>query len=224
MDPQIKKLAKYKLGIFDEEQEVSDEELRQVDELEIFAKAFSGRDYNIDLKSLAELPGLKSLSLSGFTFFSCNIYAILCVNTLLEEDVATINSLQELEGLSLDQCKVKELSLKLPKLQALVISDSFVASYGDTELPEYTEFSEMRELDLRKVKPSSKLSQVLIENCRVAGFSNIVNSPNLTSVSLFSSSVDNKIALLKLVSNKNIRFEDDKNHIKVESEDHSQPE
>ena len=210
MDSQIKKLAKYKLGIFDEEQEVSDEELRQVDELEIFAKAFSGRDYNIDLKSLAELPGLKSLSLSGFT--------------LSEEDVATINSLQELEGLSLDQCKVKELSLKLPQLQTLVISDSFVASYGDTELPEYTEFSEMRELDLRKVKPSSKLSQVLIENCRVAGFSNIVNSPNLTSVSLFSSRVDNKIALLKLVSNKNIRFEDDKNHIKVESEDHSQPE
>ena len=210
MDSQIKKLAKYKLGIFDEEQEVSDEELRQVEELEIFAKAFSGRDYNIDLKSLAELPGLKSLSLSGFT--------------LLEEDVATINSLQELEGLSLDQCKVKELSLKLPQLQTLVISDSFVASYGDTELPEYTEFSEMRELDLRKVKPSSKLSQILIENCRVAGFSNIVNSPNLTSVSLFSSSVDNKIALLKLVSNKNIRFEDDKNHIKVESEDHSQPE
>ena len=41
MDSQIKKLAKYKLGIFDEEQEVSDEELRQVDELEIFAKAFS---------------------------------------------------------------------------------------------------------------------------------------------------------------------------------------
>lgn len=210
MDPQIKKLAKYKLGIFDEEQEVSDEELRDVDELEIFAKAFSGRDYNIDLKSLAELPGLKSLSLSGFTLF--------------EEDVATINSLQELKELSLDQCKVKELSLKLPKLQALVISDSFVESYGDTELPEYTEFSEMRALDLRKVKPSSKLSQVLIENCRVAGFSNIVNSPNLTSVSLYSSSVDNKIALLKLASNKNIRFEDDKNHIKVESEDHSQPE
>ena len=77
MDPQIKKLAKYKLGIFDEEQEVSAEELKEVDELEVFAKSFSGKDYNIDLKSLTELPGLKILSLSGFT--------------LSDEDVETIN-------------------------------------------------------------------------------------------------------------------------------------
>ena len=207
MDPQIKKLAKYKLGIFDEEQEVSAEELREVDELEVFAKSFSGKDYNIDLKSLTELPGLKILSLSGFT--------------LSDEDVETINSLQELEELSLDQCKVKTLGLTLPKLQALVVSDSLVASYGDTEFPEYTEFSGIRTLDLRKSKPSTKLSQVLIENCRVAGFSNIVNSPNLTAVSLYSSSVDNKIALIKLASNKNIRFEDDKHHLKVEPKDFS---
>ena len=207
MDPQIKKLAKYKLGIFDEEQEVSAEELREVNELEVFAKSFSGKDYNIDLKSLTELPGLKILSLSGFT--------------LSNEDVETINSLQELKELSLDQCKVKTLGLTLPKLQALVVSDSFVASYGDTEFPEYTEFSGIRTLDLRKVKPSTKLSQVLIENCRVAGFSNIVNSPNLTAVSLYSSSVDNKIALIRLASNKNIRFEDDKHHLKVEPKDFS---
>ena len=207
MDPQIKKLAKYKLGIFDEEQEVSAEELREVDELEVFAKSFSGKDYNIDLKSLTELPGLKILSLSGFT--------------LSDEDVETINSLQELEELSLDQCKVKTLGLTLPKLQALVVADSLVASYGDTEFPEYTEFSGIRTLDLRKSKPSTKLSQVLIENCRVAGFSNIVNSPNLTAVSLYSSSVDNKIALIKLASNKNIRFEDDKHHLKVEPKDFS---
>ena len=35
MDPQIKKLAKYKLGIFDEEQEVSAEELRNMPLLDV---------------------------------------------------------------------------------------------------------------------------------------------------------------------------------------------
>jgi hypothetical protein len=124
---ELLKLVKYKLGLFELDQEITDEDLQHVYELVISNVSLSGKLNNIDLSQLSEIPNLQSLDLYSFD--------------IGKEFADALSSLKQLESLRITRSNV-QAPIECGTLSSLIIESSRVGNYQFLPVAKEVEFIE----------------------------------------------------------------------------------
>ena len=124
-DKELLKLVKYKLGIFDLSQNITEEDLQDVYELVINNISLSGQKKDVDLTQLASIPNIERLELVNFD---------------IDDEVAiAISSLARLKHLSISDSKI-QAPINCAALEYISIEDSKVKRYDYLPIAEQIDF------------------------------------------------------------------------------------
>ena len=189
-DSELLKLAKYKIGIFDPERTITEEQLESVSDITINNKSLSGKERNVDLTEVRKLPNLESLTIANFE--------------LQKPQADAISSLQGLEELTIEDSSI-DSKINLSKLSVLAVNNSIVKDLDF--LPKAKEMSffllDVNISQLEKFKDT--LESLRIYGGRIIDGNKLEQFEKLRSVEIESTSIDKEI--LKKLEAKGIEVE-----------------
>jgi len=171
LDKELLKLAKYKLGVFDLSQPITDEELASIDELSINNLSFSGQVKNVDLTQLSQFIGLQRLDLTNFDIGETFAKAISGLQQLESLTISKGSLRAPIENESVEQIILKSCDVKdygyLPSTEALDMYEQNVdISQMQNQIDKMKDFS----LFGGSLKKSRRLTEMTkLENVYVVG-------------------------------------------------------
>ena len=179
-DKDLEKIACFKVGKFGNE-ELDEDDLKNVEEINISNRKFSGEEKNISLQELTLFPNIKRMSLQYFT---------------IDDSIAEILSgLSNLESLQLASCKLYLKSkIRNLNLKNLELNSCNVRDYSTIYAPNVLAIIGSDSIRLDKITGKENIERMYLQNSKVKGFRSITDCGRLRSLNLDGSSVDdNKI-------------------------------
>lgn len=166
-------------------QELTEEDLNNVEEINLSNKTFSGKDKNIDLLDLKLLSNVKNIYLQ---YFLIDDYAITIVN-----------SLSKLENITFASCKfINKNILEHPILNKMSIEYCDILDYATIAAVETFRILDSSKVRFEKISKKEKIVNLLLQNCDVRNFETVEECNKLKFLNLDGSKIDNKSVLKKL--------------------------
>jgi hypothetical protein len=185
-NPELLKLVKYKLGVFDASKEISEEDLAKVRELSVRNKSISGKPLDIDLTELTQLTGIEDLDLQLFS--------------VGKREAEAISALKNLRRLTIRDSRV-DGTIALDQLENLTIERGRIES--SASLPDAASINliGLEEVDVsRFLSENSKASSLTIRGGKISNLNRLTNLNSLRSVTIEATKAD-KDTLKDLVNN-----------------------
>lgn len=184
-DKYIREAINIKLGKHSEEN-ILNNDINKIKELNLNNNTFSGQSKDIDLTQIKELSNLSSL---GIQYFE-----------ITDEIVEVFKSLENLEILTLISCKyTSEESLKLKKLKSLDMQFCDMKSgYNKIYAPETLRIQNAENVRFEKIQGKERIKNLVMNNCKISGFSTVIECTNAQLINIDGSKIDDKKNLLKM--------------------------
>lgn len=152
---ELKNVIAIKTGNFDFE-EVSEEDINDINEIILRAKKLSGESTDIDLDEISSLESLKKLGLIGFD--------------LSNDDIGVLSSLK-LNAFEFDSCKIFGKLEASNEIDSLTINGGEIVDFIPSFSPKMLIISET-DVDFSKFD-MSKTSKIFMRNCTVRNVGNL---------------------------------------------------
>ncbi len=198
-NPELLKLVKYKLGVFDLNKDINEEDLPKIRDLSIRDKSLSGKPLNIDLSEITELSGLEALDIQLFT--------------LGEKEAEAIGKLKELKRLTIRDSSINE-SIKADSLDTLTIERGRVAE--GVSLPEARSVNliELEDVNLSMLSnPNEKLGVLLIRGGNISNLDRLNSIDSLKSLTIEATKADRSILSKLALKNVFINYNEDRSRL-----------
>ena len=178
-NPELLKLAKYKLGVFDSKETISEEVLNKILEITINDRSLSGQIKNIDLAEIRKMPKLKRLTLANFD--------------IQKSQADSISSLQDLETLEIEDCRL-DSQISLPSLVSLSVRNSVVGSLENLPVAPNVEFHSIDAIDISQfAKFQDTIKNLSIFGGKIKNAKYLNQFEKLESISIVGSQVDREL-------------------------------
>lgn len=188
-DKEVDTKVKYKLGIFDS-REPSEQDLEQITDIFLTNLNPKGEKLETDISEIARLKKLKNLDLRGFE--------------LTQNIVETIDSLEELEVLSLYSCSSRSaISLNLSVLKRLILDNCKSINLAEVNFPENVLIINGGVVDLSKFINTCRVKRLEIKSSEIIYSELLKEIKNLKMLNVDGSTLDNE-DILNYLENKKI--------------------
>lgn len=152
---ELLRALKFACGKFRETDELTEEDLSDIYELNLSDVSVTGKNYDIDLKELPELPNLRKLSLRNFV--------------IADDEVKFINENRKLMDLSFDRCTfdARTIPLYIESLKAL--SMRYCDNLGGLRFlaPERLKLLGMDKVDIAAIRGLERVKSLSLQSSRV---------------------------------------------------------
>lgn len=178
VDPNILESIKYILNKKTNEN-ITEEDLLNVEEINLNNKTFSGKEKNINLKEIENLVNLKSIYIQYFSIDD-NVIDIL-------------NSLKKLLAVRFSSCKfINTRMLDNGNIKNISIEYSDIKDYTKVSCAENIKILGEEKLRIDDLMNKNRVENLYINNSKIKNFENIKDFTNLKKLNIDGSKVDNK--------------------------------
>lgn len=201
MNKYLEKDIKIKLGYF-ENQKITQEDLETITELGINNYTLSNQNKQIDLQELRQFPNLQMLTLQHFE--------------INDEVIKMLSELQKLSHIQIASCHYESNdTYTIPSLKSLIINCCEFEKVSSIYAPKnFTINGIPRKVDISTISGADNIETLTLSNIeKIINFSKVVEMPNLKSLNLNGTKVDNQRALNILKSRIPVKQEQENLHI-----------
>lgn len=185
-DKELEKIACFKVGKFGNE-ELDEDDFKNVEEINISNRKFSGEEKNISLQELTLFPNIKRMSLQYFK---------------IDDSIAEILSgFSNLESLQLASCKLYLKSeIRNFNLKNLELNSCNIRDYSTIYAPNVLAIIGSDNIRLDRIKGKENIERMYLQNSKVKGFRSVTDCSRLLELNLDGSTVDDSKFLEEIKS------------------------